>query len=205
MLFIFFTVLIDLLGIGIVIPVLPYYVKILESSGDPWLVVNRALIVGGLSAIYALMQFICAPWLGSLSDRYGRRPVLLISLLGTGLGYVIFGFSQNLFAISPWLMLAALFASRIIDGVTGANISTAQAYIADITTPENRAKGLGMIGAAFGLGLHARAGLGGRAKHLRLSGAGVCSSHVIVHQRYLWLFCLARIITSRSSYYRGEQ
>ena len=161
MLFIFFTVLIDLLGIGIVIPVLPYYVKILESSGDPWLVVNRALIVGGLSAIYALMQFVCAPWLGSLSDRYGRRPVLLISLLGTGIGYVIFGFSENLFVISPWLMLGALFASRIIDGVTGANISTAQAYIADITTPENRAKGLGMIGAAFGLGFMLGPALGG--------------------------------------------
>lgn len=161
MLFIFFTVLIDLLGIGIVIPVLPYYVKILESSGDPWLIANRALLVGGLSAIYALMQFLCAPWLGSLSDRYGRRPVLLGSLLGTGIGYIIFGLSEQLFPISPWLMLAALFLSRIIDGITGANISAAQAYIADITTPENRARGLGMLGAAFGLGFMLGPALGG--------------------------------------------
>ncbi len=161
MVFIFFTVLIDLLGIGIVIPVLPYYVKILESSGDAWLIANRALLVGGLSAIYALMQFLCAPWLGSLSDRYGRRPVLLGSLLGTGIGYIIFGLSEQLFPISPWLMLAALFASRIIDGITGANISAAQAYIADITTPENRARGLGMLGAAFGLGFMLGPALGG--------------------------------------------
>ncbi|MEY2846319.1 MAG: hypothetical protein RL076_1865 [Chloroflexota bacterium] len=161
MLFIFFTVLIDLLGVGIVIPVLPYYVKILESSGDAWLIANRALLVGALSAVYALMQFLCAPWLGSLSDRYGRRPVLLGSLLGTGIGYIIFGLSDQLFVISPWLMLIALFASRIIDGVTGANISAAQAYIADITTPENRARGLGMIGAAFGLGFMLGPALGG--------------------------------------------
>ena len=161
MVFIFFTVLIDLLGIGIVIPVLPYYVKILESSGDAWLIANRALLVGGLSAIYALMQFLCAPWLGSLSDRYGRRPVLLGSLLGTGIGYIIFGLSEQLFPISPWLMLAALFLSRIIDGITGANISAAQAYIADITTPENRARGLGMLGAAFGLGFMLGPALGG--------------------------------------------
>lgn len=161
MLFIFITVLIDLLGIGIVVPVLPFYVKILEESGDPWLMANRALLVGALSAIFALMQFLCAPWLGSLSDRYGRRPVLLISLFGTGIGYVIFGLSEQLLVISPWLMLAALFISRIVDGVTGANIATAQAYIADVTTPENRARGLGMIGAAFGLGFMLGPALGG--------------------------------------------
>lgn len=161
MLFIFVTVLIDLLGIGIVVPVLPFYVKILEESGDPWLMANRALLVGALSAIFALMQFLCAPWLGSLSDRYGRRPVLLISLFGTGIGYVIFGLSEHLLVVSPWLMLTALFLSRIVDGVTGANIATAQAYIADVTTPENRARGLGMIGAAFGLGFMLGPALGG--------------------------------------------
>lgn len=161
MMFIFITVLIDLLGIGIVVPVLPFYVKILEESGDPWLMVNRALLVGALTAVFALMQFLCAPWLGSLSDRYGRRPVLLISLFGTGIGYVIFGLSEHLLVISPWLMLAALFISRVVDGITGANISTAQAYIADVTTPENRARGLGMIGAAFGLGFMLGPALGG--------------------------------------------
>jgi MFS family permease len=204
MLFIFFTVLIDLLGIGIVIPVLPYYVKILESSGDPWFMLNRALIVGGLSAIYALMQFVCAPWLGSLSDRYGRRPVLLISLFGTGIGYIIFGFSENLFAISPWLMLTALFLSRIIDGVTGANISTAQAYIADITTPENRAKGLGMIGAAFGLGFMLGPALGGGTQHVRLSRARVCGGDVVIHQCHLWLFCLTRVVARRAPCHGGQ-
>jgi DHA1 family tetracycline resistance protein-like MFS transporter len=161
MAFIFLTVFIDLLGIGIVIPVLPFYVKILEASGEAWFTVNRALIVGALSAAYALMQFLCAPWLGSLSDRYGRRPVLLISLAGTGIGYLLFGASEYLLVLSPWLMLGALFVSRILDGVTGANISTAQAYIADITTPENRARGLGMIGAAFGLGFMLGPALGG--------------------------------------------
>jgi DHA1 family tetracycline resistance protein-like MFS transporter len=161
MTFIFVTVFIDLLGIGIVIPILPYYVKFFEASGDPWLIMNRALIVGGLTAVYALMQFLCAPWLGSLSDRHGRRPVLLVSLFGTGVGYVIFGASEHLLAISPWLTLAALFLSRILDGMTGANISTAQAYIADITPPEHRARGLGMLGAAFGLGFMLGPALGG--------------------------------------------
>jgi MFS family permease len=94
--FIFLTIFIDLLGIGIVLPLLPEYVKIVERSTWPWLAENRALIVGALTASYALMQFLFAPVLGALSDRFGRRPVLLLSLMGTGLSYLVFALTENL-------------------------------------------------------------------------------------------------------------
>lgn len=133
---IFVTVLIDLIGFGIVIPVLPYYVESPEFGASP-------LQLGLIVASYSVMQFIFSPILGGMSDRYGRRPVLFFSLLGTAAGFFIVGFA--------W-MLWMIFAGRILDGITGGNISTAQAYIADVTTRENRAKGMGLIGAAFGLG-----------------------------------------------------
>lgn len=136
LLVIFVTIFIDLVGFGIVIPVLPFYVESTKFNATP-----RA--VGLLFASYSVMQLIFSPILGRLSDRYGRRPVLLLSLIGTGIGFVILGFATTL-----WM----LFAGRILDGITGGNISTAQAYIADITTPEERAKGMGIVGAAFGLG-----------------------------------------------------
>lgn len=161
MAFIFLTVFIDLLGAGIVLPLLPYYVKIIEQSSSNALADNRAIIVGLLAASFSLMQFVCAPILGALSDRFGRRPVLLISLLGTGISYIVFGLADRLIGLGAAAMLAVLFGARILDGITGGNISTAQAYIADITTPENRAKGLGMIGAAFGLGFMLGPALGG--------------------------------------------
>lgn len=161
MLFIFLTVFIDLLGAGIVLPLLPYYVKIVEQSSVAWLVANRALIVGGLTASFALMQFLFAPVFGALSDRFGRRPLLLFSMVGTALSYLMFGLSDRLLPLGPEAVLAALFASRIVAGITGASISTAQAYIADITTPETRAQGMGMIGAAFGLGFMFGPAIGG--------------------------------------------
>src|SRR4026208_2088084 len=136
LLVIFITVFIDLVGFGIVIPVLPYYAEGTRFGATP-----RG--VGLLFASYSVMQLIFSPVLGRLSDRYGRRPVLLISILGTGVGFLILGFAQTL-----WM----LFLGRILDGISGGNISTAQAYIADITTKEDRAKGMGLIGAAFGLG-----------------------------------------------------
>src|SRR3954464_3474499 len=136
LLVIFITVFIDLVGFGIVIPVLPFYVEGTRFNASP-----RA--VGLLFASYSIMQLVFTPILGRMSDRYGRRPVLFFSLLGTSAGFFILGFATTL-----WM----LFAGRIIDGITGGNISTAQAYIADVTTEENRAKGMGMIGAAFGLG-----------------------------------------------------
>src|SRR5512143_2429611 len=131
---IFLIVFIDLLGFGLILPLLPFYAKSFGASD---------LTIGLLLASYSLMQFIGAPVLGRLSDRYGRRAVLLISQLGTFVGFMILGFANAL-----WM----LFLSRIIDGISGANISTAQAYIADVSDEKNRAKNFGLIGAAFGLG-----------------------------------------------------
>ena len=161
MLFIFLTVFIDLLGAGIVLPLLPYYVKIVEQTDNSWLIDQRALIVGGLVASFSLMQFLFAPIFGALSDRYGRRPLLLFSMVGTSVAYLMFGLSDRLLPWGAEAVLLALFLSRIVAGATGASISTAQAYIADITTPEARAQGLGMIGAAFGLGFMFGPAIGG--------------------------------------------
>ncbi len=142
---IFTTVFIDLVGFGIVIPVLPFYAEGTIFNATP-------RMVGLLFASYSVMQLIFSPVLGSLSDKYGRRPVLLISIIGTGIGFLVIGFAQTLFM---------LFVGRILDGITGGNISTAQAYIADVTTQENRAKGMGLIGAAFGLGFILGPAVGG--------------------------------------------
>ena len=131
---IFVIVLIDLLGLTIIIPLMPLYAT--SYGADP-------LTIGLLGAAYPLMQFIGAPLLGRLSDRYGRKPVLLISQVGTLLGFLVLGLANAL-----WL----LFVARIIDGLSGANISTAQAVISDSTTDETRTQGLGLLGAAFGLG-----------------------------------------------------
>ncbi|HEY2847202.1 MAG TPA: MFS transporter, partial [Pyrinomonadaceae bacterium] len=137
--------LIDLIGFGIVIPVLPYYSERPEFGATPF-------ILGVLVASYSVMQFIFSPILGSLSDRLGRRPVLFFSLLGTSVGFLMVGFAGSL-----WM----LFAGRILDGITGGNISTAQAYIADVTTRKDRARGMGLIGAAFGVGFVLGPMLGG--------------------------------------------
>ena len=142
---IFTTVFIDLVGFGIVIPVLPFYAEGTIFNATP-------RTVGLLFASYSIMQLIFSPVLGSLSDKHGRRPVLLLSIIGTGIGFLVLGFAKTLFM---------LFVGRILDGITGGNISTAQAYIADITTPENRAKGMGLIGAAFGVGFIFGPAIGG--------------------------------------------
>jgi len=142
---IFTTVFIDLVGFGIVIPVLPFYAEGTIFNASP-------RIVGLLFASYSIMQLVFSPILGRLSDKHGRRPVLFLSIIGTGVGFLILGFANTL-----WM----LFLGRILDGITGGNISTAQAYIADITTKENRAKGMGLIGAAFGLGFIFGPAIGG--------------------------------------------
>ena len=137
--FIFITMLIDITGWGIIIPVIPKLIKEL-INGD----ISEAAKYGGwLTFAYAITQFICAPLIGNLSDKYGRRPVILISLFAFALDYLLLAFSPTII----WL-----FIGRIIAGLTGASITTASAYIADVSTPENRAKNFGMIGAAFGLG-----------------------------------------------------
>ena len=130
----FVIVLIDLLGLTIIIPLLPLYAVTFEAN---------ALTIGILSAAYPVMQFLGAPVLGRLSDRYGRRPILIISQIGTLIGFIVLGLANGL-----WM----LFIARIIDGISGANISTVQAAITDSTTEETRTQGLGLIGAAFGLG-----------------------------------------------------
>ena len=149
---IFTTVFIDLVGFGIVIPVLPFYAEGTAFNATP-------RTVGLLFASYSIMQLIFSPVLGGLSDKHGRRPVLLLSIIGTGIGFLVLGFARTVFM---------LFVGRILDGITGGNISTAQAYIADITTEENRAKGMGLIGAAFGLGFIFGPAIGGI-----LSGWGI--------------------------------
>jgi len=128
------VVFIDLLGFSLILPLLPYYAETFSANQTT---------TGILIASYAVMQLIGAPILGRLSDRFGRRPVLLLSVFGTFLGFLLLGFANAL-----WM----LFASRILDGLTGGNLSVAQAYISDVTDEKSRSKGLGMIGAAFGLG-----------------------------------------------------
>ncbi len=140
---IFFTVFIDLVGFGIVLPLLPYYAETYGAS---------ALMVGLLSTSYSLMQFLFTPIWGRLSDRFGRRPLILLSLSGSCVGFLIFGLAGS---------LKVLFVGRMVAGIAGAIIPTTNAYIADVTTPENRAKGMGLVGAAFGLGFILGPAIGG--------------------------------------------
>ena len=148
MIFILITVFIDVLGIGIIIPILPELIK--EFAGGSTTVAGRWF--GVLAACYAVTQFFFAPILGALSDRVGRRPVILISLFGLGVDYIIMGFAPSI----GWL-----FAGRLLAGVMGGSITTANAYIADVSKPENRARNFGLIGVAFGLGFIFGPALGG--------------------------------------------
>lgn len=133
-LIIFLTIFVNLVGFGIIIPLLPFYAETFGAS---------PLVIGMLFAIFSLCQLIAAPALGDLSDRYGRRPVLVFSLAGTVVSFVMMALAHS---------LTMLFAARIVDGLSGGNISTARAYVADITQPKDRARAYGLIGAAFGLG-----------------------------------------------------
>jgi DHA1 family tetracycline resistance protein-like MFS transporter len=137
--FIFVTLLIDVIGIGIIIPVTPDLIKELTGKG----LSEAAEYSGWLTFAYAIMQFVFSPILGALSDRYGRRPVLLISLLGLGFDYIFSAFAPTI----GWL-----FLGRILAGISGASFTTATAYIADISTPENRTQNFGLVGVAFGVG-----------------------------------------------------
>jgi len=140
---IFVTVFIDLLGFGIIIPLLPFYAESFGAS---------ALEIGLLGTSFSLMQFLFSPIWGRWSDKIGRKPIILVGLLGSCLSYL---------ALAQANSLALVFVARVIGGIAGANIPTAQAYIADVTTPENRARGMGMVGAAFGLGFIFGPAIGG--------------------------------------------
>jgi DHA1 family tetracycline resistance protein-like MFS transporter len=140
---IFLIVFADLMGFGIIIPLLPLYAAQYHAS---------PLDIGLLFSVYSACQFIASPILGALSDRFGRRPVLIFSQLGSSLGYLLLGVVMNLHWIHPIYALLLIYCSRFIDGLSGGNISTAQAYISDVTTPQNRARGMGVLGAAFGVG-----------------------------------------------------
>lgn len=158
---IFVIVFVDLLGFGLILPLLPYYA---ESYGA------TAGVVGLLVASYAAAQLLGAPLLGRLSDRFGRRPILLVSVFGTFIGFLLLALAEpigrgmaTLFSVAQanLFIVGVLFLSRILDGLTGGNISVAQAYIADVTDESNRARGLGLIGAAFGLGFIIGPAVGG--------------------------------------------
>jgi DHA1 family tetracycline resistance protein-like MFS transporter len=166
---VFVIVLVDMLGFGLILPLLPFYADNFGAS---------ATVVGLLTASYAAAQLIGAPVLGRLSDRHGRRPVLLVSIFGTSVGFLLLGLAvplgtflarllpeslvgADLVAATNAMILGILFLSRILDGITGGNISVAQAYITDVTDEENRARGLGLIGAAFGLGFIIGPAVGG--------------------------------------------
>src|SRR5256884_2644434 len=134
LLIIFLTIFVNLVGFGIIIPLLPFYAATFGAS---------PFVVGLLFASFSLCQLIASPALGDLSDRYGRRPVLVFSLAGTVVSFVMMALAHS---------VTMLFLSRIVDGLSGGNISTARAYVADITEPKDRARAYGLIGAAFGLG-----------------------------------------------------
>lgn len=155
---IFLTVFIDLIGFGIVIPILPLYAKHFGANES---------VIGLLLGTYSLMQFLFSPVLGRISDRIGRRPVLLVSLLATAAGFAVMGFARTLL----WL-----FIGRIVPGISGGNISTAQAYIADITSPEERSHAMGLIGAAFGLGFTLGPAIGGLLSHYSIAAPFIFAS-----------------------------
>lgn len=163
---IFLTVFIDLLGFGIVLPLLPYYARQFHASG---------ITAGALIGIYSAMQFVTAPLWGRWSDRIGRRPVILVSLVGSTVSYLLFAMADS---------IELLFVSRILAGVAGASIPVAQAYIADVTSESERARGMGLIGAAFGLGFVFGPVIGGLLAHYGhhapgLAATAICGTNLI--------------------------
>ena len=155
MVFIFITILVDIIGIGIIIPVIPSLIESLTEGG-----LSEASRIGGwLIFAFAIMQFLFAPLMGILSDKFGRRPILLLALLGLGIDYIFHAFAPSI----GWL-----FVGRVFAGITGASITVATAYIADISTPEKKAQNFGMIGAAFGLGFIIGPVIGGLAAKVSL-------------------------------------
>jgi DHA1 family tetracycline resistance protein-like MFS transporter len=168
----FLSVFISLVGFGIIIPLLPFYATTFGASPTT---------VGLLFASFSAAQLVAAPVLGDLSDRLGRRPILLFSLFGTVVSFVLLALAQS---------LTLLFVARIIDGLSGGNITTVRAYIADITTPENRAKSYGIIGAGFGLGFTLGPGLGAALSHISYTApiwAAAALSLLAMVLAWIWL------------------
>jgi len=168
----FLTVFVDLVGFGIVIPVLPLYAENFHAT---------PIAIGWLTGIYSGMQIIFTPILGKLSDRFGRRPVLLVSIAGTAAGFALMGLGHS---------LTLLFAARILAGITGGNISIPQAYIADVTAPEKRSHAMGMIGAAFGLGFTFGPLIGGLMSRISYSAPFFFAAGLAVANALLVYFVL---------------
>ena len=169
---IFLTIFVNLVGFGIIIPLLPFYAGTFGAS---------PLTIGLLFAVFSLCQLVAAPALGDLSDRYGRRPVLMFSLAGTVVSFVMLALAHS---------IALLFAARIVDGLSGGNISTARAYVADITQPKDRARAYGLIGAAFGLGFilgPAISGVLARVSYTAPIWAAATITLVATAMAWLWL------------------
>ena len=172
LLIIFLTIFVNLIGFGILIPLLPFYAQTFGAS---------PVVIGLLFAIFSLCQLIAAPALGDLSDRQGRRPVLIFSLLGTVVSFVMLALAQT---------LTMLFLARIVDGLSGGNISTARAYVADVTEPKDRARAYGLIGAAFGLGFilgPALSGVLSRVSYTAPIWAAAALTLVATAMAWLWL------------------
>src|SRR5687767_2489675 len=181
------VVFIDLLGFSLIIPLLPYYAQTFNASDTT---------IGLLLTSYAAAQLIGAPILGRASDRFGRRPILLISIFGTFLGFLLFGFADS---------LTMLFASRILQGITGGNLSVAQAYITDVTDAKSRNRGLGMIGAAFGLGFIIGPALGGILSNISYSVPAFTASGLSFINLLLILFWLPESLTMEKRAQRTQR
>jgi DHA1 family tetracycline resistance protein-like MFS transporter len=172
LLVIFLTVFVNLVGFGIIIPLLPFYAETFGAS---------PLAIGFLFASFSLAQLVAAPALGALSDRYGRRPILIASLVGTVVSFAMLAVATS---------LAMLFAARIVDGLSGGNITIARAYIADVTEPQDRAKAFGLLGAAFGLGFIVGPGLAGLFAQVSYTApiwAAAAVTMIAVAMAWFWL------------------
>ncbi len=169
---IFLTIFVNLVGFGIIVPLLPFYAETFGAS---------PVTIGLLFAVFSLCQLVAAPALGDISDRYGRRPVLVFSLAGTVVSFVMLAVANS---------IALLFAARIVDGLSGGNISTARAYVADITGPKDRARAYGLIGAAFGLGFILGPAISGLLAHVSYTApiwAAAALTLVATAMAWLWL------------------
>jgi DHA1 family tetracycline resistance protein-like MFS transporter len=172
LLIIFLTIFVNLVGFGIIIPLLPFYAETFGAS---------PIVIGLLFAVFSLCQLAAAPALGDLSDRHGRRPILIFSLAGTVVSFVMLAVAHS---------IVMLFAARIVDGLSGGNISTARAYVADVTAPKDRAKAYGLIGAAFGLGFilgPALSGILSRISYTAPIWAAAAITLVATVMAWLWL------------------